>query len=104
MKADYHPPWGDDNLNCWPRVLFWVGFEAGIGISMKFRYGSSNFGIFSMENRNFSIFVTPGLVEFDHPSLGDVTRRRRDDTGPYHPKNIYHPSFSRKPARGGPQA
>ena len=48
-------------------------------------------------------FVTPGLVEFDHPSLKyDTRRRRRDDTGPYHPQSIYHPSFSRKPALGAP--
>ena len=52
MIADYHPPWVGDNLNFWPGVLFWVGFEAGIGISMKFRYGRSNFRIFSLEKSN----------------------------------------------------
>ena len=56
MIADYHPFRGDDYLNCWPGVLFWVGFEAGIGISMKFRYGRSNCRILWMEkSTNFNL-------------------------------------------------
>ena len=59
------------------------------------------FVYFRWENQKI-YFLTPELVEIYHPSLRDDTRRRRDDTGPYHPQNIYHPPFSYTPAFLGP--
>ena len=67
MITDYHLPRGDDNINFWPGVLFWVGFEAGIGISMKFRYGRSNFRICSMGQFNFFNFLPLGWWNFIIP-------------------------------------
>ena len=67
MITDYHPPWGDDNLDFWPGVLFWVGFEARIGISMKFRYGRSILRILFDGKIKKPIFLPLGWWNFIIP-------------------------------------
>ena len=96
MIADYHPLQGDDNIDFLPGVLIGVGFEAGIGISMKFRYGRSSYRIFSMESQAFLILY-PWAGGISSSLLEGWYSEEEGWYDPDHPQNIYHSSFSGKP-------